>query len=75
MRQQFSRDINVRISQFTADSVKNFREYLDDPRVPDLSFQIYGYMYLADNEAFAGILRESQAVQASCGAGTKIMAV
>ena len=74
MRQQFSREINVRISQFAAEFVKNFRAYLgNDPRVPDLPFQSYGYMYLADNEAFADVLRESQAVQASCGAGTKIM--
>ena len=74
MRQQFSREINVRISQFAADFVKNFRHYLgDDPRVPNLPIQSYGYMYLADNEAFAEVLRESQRVQASCGAGTRIM--
>ncbi len=48
MRQQFSREINVRISQFAAEFVKNFRAYLgNDPRVPDLPFQSYGYMYLA----------------------------
>lgn len=74
MRQQFSREINVRISQFAADFVKNFCEYLgNDPRVPNLPIQSYGYMYLADNDAFADTLRESQKVQASCGAGTKIM--
>jgi glycine/D-amino acid oxidase-like deaminating enzyme len=76
MRQQFSREINVRISQFAADFVKNFREYLgNDPRVPELALQSYGYMYLADNEPFAQILRECQEVQARCGAGTKIMTV
>ena len=74
MRQQFSREINVRVSQFAADFVKNFRKYLgDDPRVPDIPFQSYGYMYLADNEEFAEVLRASQKVQAQCGAGTKIM--
>ena len=74
MRQQFSREINVRISQYAADFVKNFREYLgNDQRVPDLPLQSYGYMYLADNEAFANVLRESQKVQASCGAGTRVM--
>jgi len=74
MRQQFSREINVRISQFAAEFVKNFREFLgNDPRVPELPFQSYGYMYLADNEAFADTLRESHAVQVACGAGTKIM--
>ena len=74
MRQQFSREINVRISQFAADFVKNFRQHLgNDPRVPTLPLQSYGYMYLADNEAFADVLRESQKVQASCGAGTRVM--
>ena len=74
MRQQFSREINVRISQFAADFVKNFRQHLgNDPRVPALPLQSYGYMYLADNEAFADVLRESQKVQASCGAGTRVM--
>lgn len=74
MRQQFSREINVCISQFAADYVKNFREYLgNDTRVPELVLQSYGYMYLADNEEFAQSLRESQVVQVGCGAGTKIM--
>jgi len=74
MRQQFSREINVRVSQFAADYVKNFRSYLgNDPRVPELAFQSYGYMYLADNEDFANVLRECQVIQAKCGAGTKIM--
>ena len=74
MRQQFSREINVRISQYAADFVKNFRERLgNDPRVPDLPLQSYGYMYLADNEAFADVLRESQKVQARCGAGTRVI--
>lgn len=74
MRQQFSREINVRVSQFAAEFVKNFQDYMgNDPRVPKLPFQSYGYMYLADNEAFADVLRESQKLQASCGAGTKFM--
>jgi glycine/D-amino acid oxidase-like deaminating enzyme len=74
MRQQFSRELNVRISQFAADFVKNMREYMGgDSRVPNLSIQSYGYMYLADNEAFASVLRESQIVQNECGAGTRFM--
>ena len=74
MRQQFSAAINIRISQFAADFVKNFRTYMGgDTRVPDIPIQSYGYLYLADNEAFAQILRESQGLQAACGAGTKHM--
>ncbi len=74
MRQQFSQEINVRVSQFAAEFVKNFRKFMgNDPRVPDLAFQSYGYMYLADNEDFANVLRENQKIQAKCGAATKIM--
>lgn len=74
MRQQFSREINVRVSQFAAEFVKNFREYMGgDPRVPDVILQSYGYMYLADNEPFADVLCECQQIQQVCGAGTKIM--
>jgi len=74
MRQQFSNEINVRVSQFAAEFVKNFREFMgNDPRVPAVQLQSFGYMYLASDEAFADVLRASQKVQAACGAGTKIM--
>ena len=74
MRQQFSAELNVRISQFAADFVKNIRTYMGgDDRVPELSIRSFGYMYLADNEDFANVLRESQQVQLAAGAATKLM--
>jgi glycine/D-amino acid oxidase-like deaminating enzyme len=74
IRQQFSQEINVRISQFGADFVKNFRGYMGgDPRVPEVVLQSFGYMYLADTPAFAAILSDNQQIQESCGAGTKHM--
>ena len=74
MRQQFSTELNVRISQFAADFVKNLRQYMgNDERVPELSIRSFGYMYLADNEDFANVLRESQKVQLGAGAATKLM--
>ncbi len=74
MRQQFSREINVKISQFAAEFVNNFQSFFgNDERVPPIHFQSYGYLYLADNQAFADSLRESQKIQAKCGAGTKTM--
>ena len=45
----------------------------DDPDVPDVLLQNYGYMYLADNQEFADILIENQQLQSSLGAGTRIM--
>ena len=74
MRQQFSSAINVRVSQFAAEFVKNFRSWMDDdPRVPALALISTGYLYLADTAAFAATLREAQAIQAACGAGTRHM--
>jgi len=45
--------INVHIAQYAAEYVKNFHKNLgDDPAVPDLPIQNFGYLYLADNEQF-----------------------
>jgi glycine/D-amino acid oxidase-like deaminating enzyme len=74
MRQQFSNEVNIRISQFAAEFVRNFQGYMgDDPDVPEIAVQHYGYMYLADSEDFAATLHRNQVLQSSWGAGTKIM--
>ncbi len=74
IRQQFSSEMNIRISQFGAQFIKSFREQLGgDPEVPDITLQSFGYMYLAGNEEFAETLREAQALQASLGAATRII--
>ncbi|MEL6619655.1 MAG: FAD-binding oxidoreductase [Pseudomonadota bacterium] len=74
MRQQFSTDLNVRISQFAADFVKNIRTRMGgDERIPELGIRNFGYMYLADTEAFADTLRANIAVQHTAGAETRLM--
>nr|WP_282563282.1 FAD-binding oxidoreductase [Gymnodinialimonas phycosphaerae] len=74
MRQQFSTELNVRISQFAADFVKNIRARMgDDDRIPPLSIRSFGYMYLADTEGFADVLRENIKVQHAAGAATQLM--
>ncbi|WP_438955924.1 NAD(P)/FAD-dependent oxidoreductase [Cognatiyoonia sp.] len=76
IRQQFSAAINIKISQFAADFVKNFRAYMGgDERVPDVVLQSYGYMYMAGDAGFAETLKEAQAIQAANGAGTRHMSV
>ena len=74
MRQQFSTELNIHISQFAADFVTNLRGYMDDDRVPELTIQNYGYMYLADNAGFADILRTNQAIQRAAGTKTELLA-
>ncbi len=74
MRQQFSEELNVRISQFAADFVKNLRDYMGgDDRVPELAIRPFGYMYLADTDSFANVLRENIKVQHAAGAATELM--
>jgi len=72
IRQQFSSAINVQVSQFGAQLIKNFRHFMgDDPDVPHLTLQSFGYMYLADTAEFAQTLKRNQQIQTSLGAATK----
>jgi len=74
MRQQFSTELNIRISQFAAEFVKNLRIHMGgDERVPELDIQNYGYMYLADNAPFAELLRRNRDIQRAAGAGTELL--
>ena len=73
MRQQFSREVNIRISQFGAEFVRHFRDWVDDPEAPEITVDHFGYMYLASDECVAEVLRSNQRLQAALGAGTVIM--
>ena len=74
IRQQFSTKLNVEISQFAADFINNFQEYMNnDARVPKLAIKSFGYMYLADDEDFAKNLRGNQKIQAASGAATELL--
>lgn len=74
IRQQFSTELNIRISQFTAHFLKNLRDRMGgDERVPHLSIQSFGYLYLADTPAFADVLRANRQVQNAAGAATEIL--
>ena len=73
MRQQFSTEVNIRISQFGAEFVRDFQAWMGDPEAPEIAVNHFGYLYLAADEATADVLRANQRVQASLGAGTVIM--
>ncbi len=73
IRQQFGSEINIRISQFGAEFIHNFREFMGVPDAPEITLQSFGYLYLADAPAFAETLRASAALQQSLGAGTRIL--
>ncbi|SFJ40175.1 NAD(P)/FAD-dependent oxidoreductase [Jannaschia pohangensis] len=74
IRQQYSTELNVRVSQFAADFIKNIRSYMGgDERVPHLAIRSFGYMYLADTPGFADTLRANHRVQQAAGAATQLM--
>ena len=74
IRQQFSQQLNVRMSQFAADFLHNLRRYMGgDQRVPELRVRNFGYLYLADTGQFADTLRENQKMQCAAGAETVLL--
>ena len=74
IRQQFSTELNVKISQFGADFVQNLPRYMGaDSGAPKLQIQNFGYMYLANTEGFAAVLRASQTAQVAAGAATRLL--
>ena len=73
LRQQYSSALNIKIAQFAVDMVRRFKHHMNDPAAPDIALNSFGYMYLAKTEAFADQLRRNQQLQASLGAGTKIL--
>ncbi|MEM7743171.1 MAG: FAD-binding oxidoreductase [Pseudomonadota bacterium] len=73
IRQQFSNEINIRMSQFGVEFIKGFKDFMKDPEAPEIALHDYGYMYMAGDETLAEVLRECQEIQSDLGAGTRIM--
>ncbi|SLN42934.1 4-methylaminobutanoate oxidase (formaldehyde-forming) [Roseovarius albus] len=69
IRNQFSNPINVQISQFGTQFIRDFAEVMEvDGDKPDLGFHEGGYLFLAQTDTQVQILRENHAVQKSLGA-------
>ena len=73
IRQQFGSEVNVLISRFAAEFIHGFRDWMEDPEAPAIRLQSFGYLYLADNEPFAEVLRDNAVMQRSLGAATRIL--
>lgn len=75
MRQQFATEINIKIAQYAAYFVKNFRDIVQDEAglAPELDIRNFGYLYLASDKEFAQTLQNDQNMQAAHGAGTRIV--
>jgi len=74
IRQQFSTKLNIEISQFAANFINNFQEYMDnDIGVPELAIKSFGYMYLAADEDFAKTLKNNRKIQVAAGVATELL--
>ncbi|MCF3973856.1 NAD(P)/FAD-dependent oxidoreductase [Paracoccus salsus] len=69
IRTQFSNPINVRISQYGSQVIRNFGEMMQvEGDRPDLNFHAGGYLFLASQPHQVRTLRENHQVQRSCDA-------
>lgn len=69
IRTQFSNPINVKISQYGGEVIRDFANLMavGDDR-PDLNFHPGGYLFLARTPEQVAILRDNHEVQRACGA-------
>ena len=69
IRNQFSNPINVEISRFGTEFIRNFAEVMQVVGdKPDLQFHEGGYLFLANTPDQVQTLRENHEVQIACGA-------
>ena len=69
IRHQFSNAINVKVSQFGTEFIRNFKENVAvDDDTPEIGFHEAGYLFLAEDERGDQVLRRNHETQLSCGA-------
>jgi glycine/D-amino acid oxidase-like deaminating enzyme len=73
IRQQFSQRVNVAISRFGAEFIRDLPARLGHADAPRVATRYHGYLYLAGTPAQEEALREAHAVQAAQGAATRLM--
>ncbi|HEX6019240.1 MAG TPA: FAD-binding oxidoreductase [Burkholderiaceae bacterium] len=74
IRQQFSTEVNVRLSQFGLELLRNAGEWLAvDGDAADLGFVESGYLFIATSDAGAQALRDNHAVLRAAGADVSLL--
>ena len=74
IRQQFTSELNIRISQYAARFIKDLSGNMDhDANVRDLSIDNFGYLYLANTSQAAQGLCEACDMQNRLGTPTQIL--
>lgn len=74
IRQQFTNPVNVEISRFGIDFIKNFQDRLGhDVGIPSLGLRENGYLFLATTDTARDTLTDVAAMQRAHGAATEII--
>ncbi len=73
IRHQYSNPINVKLSQFGTEFIRDFHSRVAvDGEAPELGFKENGYLFLATPDGRA-VLERNHGVQAACGADTVLL--
>ena len=73
IRQQFSNKLNIEISKFSSNYISNFQSFMEnDERIPEVSFNKIGYLYLANDSQKMKVLKKNQKLQNSLNIPTQI---
>jgi FAD-dependent oxidoreductase domain-containing protein 1 len=74
IRHQFTNPVNVEISRFGFDFIRDFQENIGaDAGVPDLGLKENGYLFLAGSAAAESVMAEVAAMQRRHGALTEVL--
>lgn len=73
IRHQFSNPVNIALSQFGTEFIRDFRERVEvNGEAPDLGFRETGYLFLA-GPAGLPVLERNHGVQIECGADVALL--
>jgi len=74
IRHQFSNAINVKVSQFGTEFIRDFkRNAAVDDDIPEIGFHENGYLFLAADQRGADVLSRNHATQIACGAEVTLL--
>jgi glycine/D-amino acid oxidase-like deaminating enzyme len=74
IRSQFSSPVNVKISRFGIDFIRNFPEFTGPAGdVPDLGFKEQGYLFVTSSPEAAATMHDLAAMQRALGAATEVL--
>jgi glycine/D-amino acid oxidase-like deaminating enzyme len=74
IREQFSNELNIRLSRFGIDFIERFHENVQvDGESPNLNFCGTGYLFLADSDELYADLEQEACIQTAAGAEVEML--